>query len=237
MNSALAVDRPSTQPHILVVEDDPVLNDQIAVLLGGNGYCFTQCFDGESALELAISSNYSLILLDIMLPGKDGLSVLNILRSCNSTPVIVVSAKHAEEERIMGLSAGADDYLAKPFNSQELLLRIDAVIRRSNRNENVTNASLQIDNLVLCLTTKQVLVGDADVSLTPTEFGLLSILVQNIQQVLSKAFLYQAVLNKQYSQYDRSLDMHMSRVRKKLMEKGWDGSRLQTVHGKGYCIK
>ena len=110
---------------ILVVEDDTLLNDQITELLANQGYSVTQCFDGDQALDLAVAQRFSLILLDVMLPGKDGLAVLNILRSCNNTPVIIVSAKHAEEERILGLSAGADDYLAKPVNTQMLLTALD----------------------------------------------------------------------------------------------------------------
>ncbi|GGD60787.1 response regulator transcription factor [Lacimicrobium alkaliphilum] len=235
-NLAAATDT-SAEPEILIVEDDRALSDQLAELLSGSGYSVDQCFDGDEALNLAVANKYSIILLDIMLPGQDGLSLLHILRSCNATPVIIVSARHAEEERIRGLSAGADDYLSKPFNSEELLLRIDAILRRTLKNDNHPQSLQILDGLATDSKLQKATVNERELSCTPIELGLLHTLIQNQGLVLAKPFLYQAVLNKTYSQYDRSLDMHMSRVRKKLHQAGWDGSRLQTVHGKGYCLR
>ncbi|GAA81558.1 MULTISPECIES: response regulator transcription factor [Pseudoalteromonas] len=237
MSAPQAYQRNKFDFDILVVEDDTLLNDQITELLANQGYSVTQCFDGNHALDLAVAQRFSLILLDVMLPEKDGLAVLNILRSCNSTPVIIVSAKHAEEERILGLSAGADDYLAKPFNSQELLLRVDSVLRRVFKQDTNTPYIANIDGLEIDSLHQQVFLHCELLTFTPIEFGLLQILMKNQAQILLKPFLYQVVLNKRFSQYDRSLDMHMSRIRKKLNNAGWDGSRLHTVHGQGYCIK
>ncbi|KPZ60055.1 putative transcriptional regulatory protein YedW [Pseudoalteromonas sp. P1-13-1a] len=237
MPNSFAFQHTTLEFKILVVEDDNLLNEQMSELLTAQGYAVTSCFDGDDALHLAVTQSFNLILLDVMLPGKDGLTMLNILRSCNNTPVIIVSAKHAEEERIKGLSAGADDYLAKPFNSQELLLRVDSVLRRAFKQDGKAPYVTNIEGLEVDSLHQQVSLHGAVVSFTPIEFGLLHILIKNPGQILLKPFLYQVVLNKRFSQYDRSLDMHMSRIRKKLNNAGWDGTRLQTVHGKGYCIK
>lgn len=225
------------RPCVLVVEDDAALNTSLTEMLCRAGYSVSQSFDGEEALNLAVSHDFQLILLDLMLPGRDGLSLLSILRSTKTTPVIILSAKHAEEERIQGLSAGADDYLAKPFNKEELLLRIDALLRRTLRLVSRDDSGKILDGLAIDFKAQKVLVMGQEVTLTPSELSLLWILLQNTGQVLSKAFLYQTVMNRSYSQYDRSVDMHLSRVRRKLAKAGWNGARLQTVHGKGYCLK
>ncbi|MEM7503473.1 MAG: response regulator transcription factor [Pseudomonadota bacterium] len=230
-------DTVNKRPEILVIEDDPVLNRLISALLRGMGYRVEQCFDGEDGLTTAISTRHDLIILDVMLPGRDGLSLLNILRRANSDPVIIVSAKHAEEERIKGLSAGADDYLAKPFNVEELKLRVDAVLRRTRTTEQTLPDQQEVDGLTVDRRRQEVRAHGRLIELTPTQRNLLWTLLSNRDEILPKPVLYAAVLNRSYSSYDRSLDMHMSRVRRKLNEAGWAGSRLRTVHGKGYCLK
>ncbi|MEM7000810.1 MAG: response regulator transcription factor [Pseudomonadota bacterium] len=224
-------------PRILVIEDDAVLNAQIAGLLRDVGYNVQQCYDGEDGLALAVGEHFDLIILDVMLPGRDGLSLLQILRRTRSDPVIIVSARHAEEERIRGLSAGADDYLAKPFNVEELKLRVDAVLRRTLSTETVEPDQHHLDGLTVDRRQQEVRAYDKVLELTPTQLHLLWTLISNRGETLSKPFLYATVLNRSYSSYDRSLDMHMSRVRRRLNEAGWAGTRLQTVHGEGYCLK
>jgi two-component system response regulator PfeR len=224
---------------ILVIEDDQSLNQQLSELLSSDGYRVNQCYDGESGLTAAIKEIYDLILLDVMLPLRDGYSLLNILRKSKNTPVIMVSAKGAEEERILGFQQGADDYLAKPFNKTELLLRIEALLRRSQsqakplESENI----ISVDGLTLNHNQQSATVFGNSMELTTIQFSLLWALLENKGQVLSKPFLYQTVLNKTYGVHDRGLDMHLSRVRRKLFEANWNGDRLQTVHGKGYCLK
>lgn len=226
-----------TTPRILVVEDDKYLNDELKQLLSDSAYQVDQCHDGEEALSKALCESYHLVLLDLMLPVRDGLSMLNLLRKTDATPVMIVSARHAEQERIQGLSAGADDYMAKPFNKEELLLRVDAILRRTMRPKAVEDQVLSHQNLTLNKAQQQVEINQQSVTVTPTEMGLLYMLIQNRGEVLSKAYLYQTVFHRQYSQYDRSLDMHISKLRRKLTAAGWDGSCLQTVHGKGYCLQ
>lgn len=222
---------------ILVVEDDLALNNQIFDLLQGHGYRVDQSFDGEHGLNAAISGLYDLILLDVMLPKRDGFSLLGMLRKTQATPVIMVTAKGAEEERIRGFQQGTDDYLSKPFNTKELLLRIEALLRRSNPQAIQTEVNhIDLDGLQLNQLQQEALMNQQLIELTPIQFALLWALLNHQGEVLNKPFLYQTVLKKSYGAHDRSLDMHLSRVRRKLDQAGWQGSRLQTVHGKGYCL-
>lgn len=227
----------SDAARILIIEDDEVLNEQVSELLHGSGFQVNQCFDGEEGLAAAAAARFDLIILDLMLPGRDGLSLLNILRKTSSDPVIIVSAKHAEEERIRGLSAGADDYLAKPFHVEELKLRIDAVLRRTGSKTQPELSVREMDGLSIDRRNQEVRANGKLLDLTPTQLSLLWTLLVNRDEVLPKPYLYAAVLKRGYSSYDRSLDMHLSRVRRKLNDAGWSGSRLQTVHGKGYCLR
>jgi two-component system response regulator PfeR len=220
---------------ILLIEDDVALNDQLSELLSNAGYRVERCFSGEEGLNLTSTQHYQLIVLDVMHPKLDGFSLLNILRKTTQTPVIMLTAKGAEEDRIRGFYYGADDCLTKPFSTTELLLRINVMLKRRRGDIETTNGSgLQLDSLYLDKTDKSAKVHSKLVGLTPTEFRLLWVLVQHKGDVLKKAFLYQTVLNKTLGRHDRSLDVHLSRVRKKLNAMGWQGERLLTVHGEGY---
>jgi len=222
---------------ILIIEDDPVLSEQLCKLLQGEGFGVDVCYNGCTGMEAASSHHYQLILLDVMLPKMSGFELLANLREHSQVPVIILSAKGAEEERIKGLRNGADDYISKPYNSQELLLRIEALLRRCHPSLISNAPSTQtLDSLSVNRVTHKVQVGSNAIDFTPIEFKLLRALMSSPGEILSKALLYQIVLNRSYSSYDRSLDMHLSRVRRKLNAAGWDGSRLQTVHGKGYLL-
>lgn len=223
--------------NILVIEDDRILNDQLSVLLTAKGYQVEQCFDGEQGLLRASSVPYHLILLDVMLPERDGFSLLKVLRKTCQTPVIMVTAKDAEQERIEGFSQGADDYVSKPFNPTELLLRIEALLRRSHHHNIIDDEKeLTVDDLTVNYEYKTVVVKGITLDFTPIQLKLLWELLLHRGEILSKAYLYQRVLNRSLSAYDRSLDMHLSRVRRKLNEANWAGERLQTSHGKGYFL-
>jgi len=223
--------------HILVIEDDRILNQQLTELLVSKGYQVEQCFDGEQGLIRASTKLHHLILLDVMLPERDGFSLLKVLRKSCQTPVIMVTAKGAEEERIQGFGHGADDYVAKPFSTVELLLRIEALLRRSHQPiSSEINKELSVDGLTISFEHQSVSVDEHSLDFTPTQFKLLWELVLHRGDILSKAYLYQSVLNRNIGAYDRSLDMHLSRVRRKLNDANWPGERLQTSHGKGYCL-
>ncbi len=226
------------QAQILIVEDDPLLNEQMANLLRQQGHVIKQCFDGQDGLLNAASNRFDLILLDVLLPKMDGFSVLNTLRKSNQTPVMMITACGAEQERITGLSKGADDYLPKPFNFTELQLRIDAILRRTLGLVDRGREDFELTRGDLYLNRQQqsVAINGQPIAMTPIEFKLLWSLVGHHNEVLSKPYLYQLVLEREFSRYDRSLDMHLSRVRRKLDAAGLAVGRLTTVHGKGYCF-
>jgi two-component system response regulator PfeR len=222
--------------RILIIEDDITLSDQVARLLKEKGFTTTQCLDGQKGLLAALQGSFDLILLDILLPSLNGLAVLNQIRKVKHTPVMMITASGAEQERIEGYRKGADDYLPKPFNFTEMMLRIEALLRRSQRDAIPPKQASQliIDELQLNRIKQDVRFSGHDVELTPIQFKLLWVLLENHHEVMTKAFLYQSVLNRPFSRYDRSLDMHISRVRKKLVEAGMPPERLSTLHGKGY---
>lgn len=222
---------------ILVIEDDQELSQQLTELLISRGYEVEQCYDGDNGLHRASSGQHNLILLDVMLPVRDGFSLLTMLRKTCQTPVIMVTAKGAEQEKIQGFSQGVDDYVAKPFSTTELLLRIEALLRRSTHMATEqTHQTLNIDNLLINFKDQSVFVEDQALDFTPIQFKLLWELLLHRGEVLSKAYLYQRVLNRNIGAYDRSVDMHLSRVRRKLNNANGPGDRLQTSHGKGYCL-
>jgi two-component system response regulator PfeR len=221
--------------RILAVEDDPLLAAHLHSHLGQRGFAVTLRHDGGEIVDLVRAEDFDLILMDIMLPGSSGLEVLAELRQRQRVPVILMSALGAEQDRITGFSQGADDYLPKPFSMRELDVRIDAILRRVAY-EHEAQAATSHD---LQLTFDD---GRADVSqdgvwadLSATEYRVLQILMSHMGEVLSKAFLYQA-MHKAYSQHDRSLDMHVSRIRRKLQAIGFNARRVETVRGMGYVL-
>lgn len=222
--------------RILIVEDDATLSEQITQLLQSRGFDTRHESDGNAGLQAVLEENFDLVLLDIRLPSLNGLSLLNQLRQIKQTPVMMITASGAEQERIEGYRKGADDYLPKPFNFTEMMLRIDALLRRSKTlNDSGTQKSeIIVDVLYLNRIQQVTKYHSRLLEFTPIQFKLLWMLVDYKGETLSKAFLYHSVLNKPFSRYDRSLDMHLSRVRKKLVETGMPPERLATVHGQGY---
>ena len=219
---------------LLLVEDDMDVGDSLAKMLNGKGYEVSLVRDGEQGLSVAMSADHDLILLDKLLPKLDGLSVLQQLRSKKDTPVIMLTACGTEQDRIDGFRGGADDYLPKPFNVVELELRIEALLRRSKPSTNMGTHSISDGELVLDTHQLKASYRGRDVALTPIEYQLLEVLMGHRDEVLSKPYLSQSVLNKPLGRYDRSLDMHVSNLRSKLASVIPDRSLIKTVHGKGY---
>ena len=222
--------------RILLVEDDPLLASHMQGNLQARGYNVSLSQDGREGLRLASSGAFDLGLLDILLPGSSGLQALQHLRERLGVPVILISALGGEQDRIAGFSQGADDYLAKPFSMDELHVRIAAVLRRVayERREPVQaslDPQLQFDEARMDVSRQ----GEW-AELTHTEFRLLELFVRHPEGLMSKAFLYQQVLRRAYSRHDRSLDMHISHVRRKLQAVGYTAGRLETVWGKGYLF-
>ncbi len=224
--------------NILIIEDDLTLSGQLSQLLHHGGYAIDCQYDGPAGLERALVSEPDLVLLDVKLPGLNGFSLLKRLRAQKQTPVIMLTACGAEEERIRGLRHGADDYLAKPFSLEELQLRIDAVLRRSRPPLGARQGELdQLSAGVLRLDrdSQQARVNETLIDLTAIQFRLLWQLVAQRGEVLSKPYLYRTVLDREFSRYDRSLDMHISRIRRRLTDAGL-ADPVQTLHGRGYLF-
>ncbi|RBO83518.1 response regulator transcription factor [Marinomonas aquiplantarum] len=223
---------------ILIIEDDVFLGQRISQLLESKGFQTKLCQDGEQGLLEAIKHSFDLVLLDVMLPSLNGLNVLTLLRKERQTPVMMLTALGAEEDRIKGLSIGADDYLSKPFNFTEMWLRVDALLRRTLQSKEAKSTLNLVDNLLTLSRIGQSVHFDQQIiDLSPIQFRLLWLLVENQNITLSKAFLSQMALGKAHNQYDRSLDMHISRIRKKLVAAGMPSEQLSTVHGQGYCYR
>ena len=230
----LTCTRPAAR--ILAVEDDPLLANHLQQHLQDSGYGVTLSRDGSEGLRLAAEGDFDLVLMDILLPGISGLQVLQSLREQRGVPVILMSALGGEQDRIAGFSQGADDYLPKPFSMDELKVRIEAVLRRVayERREFTTpglDPQLQFDD-----SRTDVCLRGQWADLTQTEFRLLELFVRHPEGLMTKAFLYQQVLRRAYSRHDRSLDMHVSHIRRKLLALGYSAGRLETVWGKGYLF-
>jgi two-component system, OmpR family, response regulator CpxR len=225
-------------PAILMIDDDTGLCELVAEYLALDGFQFTAAHDGKQGLALAQSGNFELILLDIMLPGLDGLSVLKALRSDSYCPVLMLTARGDDVDRIVGLELGADDYLAKPFNPRELVARIKAILRRVELTRTPyaeQNAPLTLNGLVLNPNNRQLSCNEQTVNLTATEFLLLEFLMRRAGDVVSKDELSRAVLGKRLQMYDRSLDMHISNIRKKIAP-FCQTEKIQTLRGTGYLF-
>ncbi len=224
--------------NILAIEDDPVLGAYLYEELQRGGFQVTWCRNGLEGLETAGRQAFDVVLLDILLPGLNGLDALAQLRKHSATPVILMSALGAEADRISGFQRGADDYLPKPFSMAELQVRIEAILRRValERRHQAPQGRAGIGELqydeVLC----DVRLDGHLAGLTPSEYRLLDILNRNLDEVLSKPFLYQQVLQRGYSRHDRSLDMHVSQIRRKLKGIGYHERQIRTVWGKGYVL-
>ena len=228
-------------PTILTIEDDPVLGAYVHEQLGRSGFQVTWCQNGQQGLQMARDQAFDLVLMDILLPGLDGLSILTHLRQSHAMPVILMSALGAEADRISGFQLGADDYLPKPFSMAELRVRIQAILRRvaldrMPRQAPVADGAPGECELFVDEETADVRYGQQWAGLTRSEYRLLETLQRNPDEVLSKAFLYQQVLQRGYAAHDRSLDMHISQIRRKLKTIGYHTHEVRTVWGKGYVL-
>ena len=218
---------------LLIIEDEVTLRETLAYNLTQEGYQVTQTGDGAEALELARADKFDLIVLDIMLPGLDGLSFCRILRKEQTTPIIMLTARGGEVDRIVGLESGADDYIVKPFSLGEFLARVRAVLRRT------PSVSLQTDriesgDLALDLTARRVSVGEREIKLSHKEFDLLSALVRNRGAVLSRDLLLEQVWGYDHVGDDRTVDVHVRWLREKIEADPSDPQRIVTVRGVGY---
>lgn len=228
--SVSATLRPMHQ--LLIADDDRILSDLLTDFLRGEGFDVDQAFDGDEAVRAAREKVFDLIILDVMMPGQSGLDVLRTLRRHQETPVLMLTARGDDIDRILGLEMGADDYLAKPANPRELAARIRAILRRT---EPSAPPSLTLGALRLDAAARQASVEEQDLALTATEFDLLSLLMNRAGEVISKADISQQVLGKRLGPHDRSTDVHISNLRRKLEEAGLE-QPIRTVRGLGYLL-
>jgi two-component system response regulator PfeR len=229
------------RPSVLAIEDDPVLGAFVHDQLASCGFQVTWCQNGAQGLACAQRQAFDVVLMDILLPGMNGLDVLTHLRREQSTPIILMSALGAEADRITGFRNGADDYLPKPFSVDELRVRIEAILRRVALERRFSPPRAEaveryVDELSFDDVRCDVFFAGQQADLTRSEYRLLETLWRHPEEVQSKPFLYQHVLQRGYSQHDRSLDMHVSQIRRKLKAIGYEERQLRTVWGKGYVL-
>lgn len=225
---------------ILLVDDDRELTSLLQELLDLEGFEVIVAHDGEQALAM-LDASIDLLLLDVMMPKKNGIDTLKELRQHHQTPVIMLTARGSELDRVLGLELGADDYLPKPFNDRELVARIRAILRRSSWNEQQQNSDngapiLQVDRLQLNPGRQEASFDGQPLELTGTEFTLLYLLAQHLGQVVSREHLSQEVLGKRLTPFDRAIDMHISNLRRKLPERQDGQPWFKTLRGRGYLM-
>jgi two-component system response regulator CpxR len=216
---------------ILLVDDDVELCCSLIRLLGMDGFSVTAVHDADGGIRKALEEEYDLIVLDVMLPGGDGRKVLRRIRLNSRVPVIMLTARGDETDRIAGLESGADDYLPKPFNTRELVARIRAVLRRHNGAE--LPEIFKIADLEIDCQQRRVRQDSRDVALTGAEFDILLLLVRSAGKVLSRDEIAEAALGRPIGFFDRSVDNHISSLRKKLRARVGE-MRIQNVRGTGY---
>jgi len=215
---------------ILVVDDDDALREMVGLVLSGAGYNPVFAADGISAVDVFTSQNPDLVLLDIMLPGQSGIEVCGQIRSKSGVPIIMLTARGDTEDVVLGLEAGADDYVVKPHNGAELLARVKARLRPLADDA----AMVQIGSLVLDPQTFEVKRGEASLSLTPLEFKLLHTLAAKPQQVFSREMLLEQVWGYQYKADTRLVNVHVQRLRSKIEVDAENPRIVMTVRGHGY---
>jgi DNA-binding response OmpR family regulator len=226
--------------RILVVEDETDLNDLITRQLRQDGHEVYQAYDGEAGVNVAFAINPELIILDWMLPKLDGLAVCRRIRERSIMPVLMLTARGEEADIVLGLEVGADDYLTKPFKIRELQARVRSILRREQfhiaeaATEYVTDQVLEVGQIKLSLDMRTAFVGDEELELTPKEFDLLAIFVQNPGRAFSRDFLLERIWGDDIYVTDRTVDTHIQRLRKKL---GDEADAIRTVWGIGYKLQ
>jgi two-component system response regulator RegX3 len=225
-------------PRILVVDDEESILQFVSYNLRKEGYEVTVAADGDRALELAAETPFDLVVLDIMLPGTDGYEVCRRLRATSDTPVLFLSARDTELDKVVGLEIGGDDYLAKPFGVRELIARVKALLRRAGTRSTDTpreeEGPLEAAGIVLDEAAHIARAGSTEIDLTPREFELLACLMRHAGRVLSREQLLREAWGWQYVVETKTVDTHVKRLRDKLAAAGVDPAVVETVRGYGY---
>ena len=224
--------------NILVVDDDREIVDSIGIFLSGEGYKVLKAYDGIEALDILSENEVHLMILDIMMPKLDGIKTLMKLRESRNIPVILLSAKSEDADKILGLTAGADDYVTKPFNPSELVARVKSQLRRYTTLGSIgkQNGEIVIDGLCVNTENKTVKVDGEDVRLTPIEYKILELLVRNRGRVFSAEDIYSNVWNEETVVGDNTIAVHIRHIREKIEINPKEPKYLKVVWGIGYKI-
>lgn len=225
--------------NILVVDDDKDIVDSIAIFLSGENYNVLKAYDGIQALDILSENDVHLMILDIMMPKLDGIKTLMKLRESRNIPVILLSAKSEDSDKILGLTAGADDYVTKPFNPSELVARVKSQLRRYTTLGSIAeqNGEIIIDGLCINVETKTVKVDGEDIRLTPIEYKILELLARNRKRVFSAEDIYRNVWNEETAVGDNTIAVHIRHIREKIEINPKEPKYLKVVWGIGYKIE
>ncbi|NOH96600.1 response regulator [Vibrio sp. 99-70-13A1] len=224
--------------NILLIDDDTELTSLLKDILSFEGFSVSEANDGYAGLE-AVTDDIDLILLDVMMPKLNGMETLKKLRETRQTPVLMLTAKGEEIDRVIGLELGADDYLPKPFSDRELLARIRAILRRTQTEAvapKPANDGIEYNGIKIYPGKQEAYYKGDLLDLTSTEFALLSHLIKNPGKIITKESLSLDVLGKRLAAFDRAIDMHISNLRKKLPERSDGKPRIKTLRGRGYLL-
>ena len=223
---------------VLVVDDEKLIVKGIRFSLEKDSMEVDTAYDGETALELAKRSQYDVILLDVMLPEMSGFEVCQNIREFSDVPIIMLTAKNDDMDKILGLEYGADDYITKPFNILELKARIRAILRRNKKHEPEDNSKkIQVSNMKLDIESRRVFIDEEEVNLTAKEFDLLELLIQNPNKVYSRDDLLNLVWGYDYPGDERTVDVHIRRLREKIKKNPSDPKFIHTKWGVGYFFQ
>jgi len=221
--------------RVLVIDDDARLCELVSAYLSTEGFELEAVHNGETGLDRALSGDHALVVLDVMLPGMSGFDVLRELRMRSRIPVVMLTAKGEDVDRIVGLEIGADDYIPKPFNPRELVARIRAILRRAQRDDETSDAEVMTQgDIEIDLRTRTVRKKGEIIDLTVVEFDVLEKLLRASGRIVRRDALVRDVLGRALSPFDRSIDMHISNLRKKLGHLIDGDERIKTVRGVGY---
>ena len=220
--------------EILIIDDDVALCELVTEYLQSLGFHVESLHRGDTGVKRALEGKHSIVVLDVMLPGLNGFDVLRQIRSISKIPVLMLTARGDDVDRIVGLEIGADDYLPKPFNARELAARIRAILRRSNSSENVQPSRIAVGDIEMETGARMVRRAGKVIDLTAVEYDLLEKLIRTAGRIVTREELSQQVLGRSSTPFDRSIDMHISNLRKKLGHRVGESERIKTIRGVGY---
>lgn len=226
--------------RLLLIDDDIELCEILVEYLTSEGFSVESAHEGLTGAQLALSGQFDVVILDVMLPELNGYEVLQRIRAVSKIPVLMLTARGDDIDRIIGLEMGSDDYLAKPCNPRELLARLHAILRRTqitqDQTETFRSETYRSGDIEMTPTSRRVSKAGEILPLTSTEYNLLEVLIRNVGHVVSKETLSEQALGRKLARYDRSIDMHISKLRRKLGPGLDDQPLIQTVRGMGYQL-